>query len=94
MGHVHLLLYLFADDICIFEGYDRGNLLCLGKLFDQIELEIGSKLTMIKLRYFVEVYFLWNRTVDSLKTSFHPLLWTSSGLRYFVLAQYVTVSIN
>ena len=30
--------------------------------------------------YFVEVDFLWNRTVDSLKTSFHPLLWTSSGL--------------
>ena len=27
----------------------------------------------------VEVYFLWNRTVDSLKTSLHPLLWTSSG---------------
>ena len=25
----------------------------------------------------VEVDFLWNRTVDSLKTSFHPLLWTS-----------------
>ena len=24
---------------------------------------------------------LWNRTVDWLKTSFHPLLWTSSGLR-------------
>ena len=30
---------------------------------------------------FVEVDFLWNRTVDSLKTSFHPLLWTSSGLK-------------
>ena len=29
----------------------------------------------------VEVDFLWNRTVDSLKTSIHPLLWTSSGLR-------------
>ena len=29
----------------------------------------------------VEVDFLWNRTVDSLKTSFHPLMWTSSGLR-------------
>ena len=29
----------------------------------------------------VEVDFLWNRTVDSLKTSFHPLLWTSSDLR-------------
>ena len=29
----------------------------------------------------VEVDFLWNRTVDSLKTSFHPLLWTSSGLK-------------
>ena len=29
----------------------------------------------------VEVDFLWNRTVDLLKTSFHPLLWTSSGLR-------------
>ena len=29
----------------------------------------------------VEVDFLWNRTVDSLKTSLHPLLWTSSGLR-------------
>ena len=29
----------------------------------------------------VEVDFLWNRTVDSLKTSSHPLLWTSSGLR-------------
>ena len=29
----------------------------------------------------VEVDFLWNRTVDSLKTSFHALLWTSSGLR-------------
>ena len=29
----------------------------------------------------VEVDFLWNRTVDSLKTSFHPLLWTSSSLR-------------
>ena len=29
----------------------------------------------------VEVDFLWNRTVDSLKTSFHSLLWTSSGLR-------------
>ena len=28
-----------------------------------------------------EVDFLWNRTVDSLKTSFHPLLWTSSGLK-------------
>ena len=31
--------------------------------------------------FIVEVDFLWNRTVDSLKTSFHPLLWTSSGLR-------------
>ena len=30
---------------------------------------------------FLEVDFLWNRTVDSSKTSFHPLLWTSSGLR-------------
>ena len=30
---------------------------------------------------FVEVDFLYNRTVDSLKTSFHPLLWTSSGLK-------------
>ena len=29
----------------------------------------------------VEVDFLWNRTVDSLKTSFHPLLLTSSGLK-------------
>ena len=29
----------------------------------------------------VEVDFLWKRTVDSLKTSFHPLLWTSSGLK-------------
>ena len=29
----------------------------------------------------VEVDYLWNRTVDSLKTSFHPLLWPSSGLR-------------
>ena len=29
----------------------------------------------------VEVDFLWNRAVDSLKTSFHPLLWTSSGLK-------------
>ena len=29
----------------------------------------------------VEVDFLWNRTVDSLKTNFHPLLWTSSGLK-------------
>ena len=29
----------------------------------------------------VGVDFLWNRTVDSLKTSFLPLLWTSSGLR-------------
>ena len=29
----------------------------------------------------VEVDFLWNRTLDSLKTSFHPLLWTSSGLK-------------
>ena len=29
----------------------------------------------------VEVDFLWNRTVDLLKISFHPLLWTSSGLR-------------
>ena len=29
----------------------------------------------------VEVDFLWNRTVDSLKTSFLPLLWTSSGLK-------------
>ena len=30
---------------------------------------------------FVEVDFLWNRTVDSLKTSFHLLLQTSSGLK-------------
>ena len=30
---------------------------------------------------FVEVDFLWSRTVDSLKTSFHPLLRNSSGLR-------------
>ena len=29
----------------------------------------------------VEVDLLWNRTVDWLKTSFHPLLWTSSGLK-------------
>ena len=29
----------------------------------------------------VAVDFLWNRTVDSLKISFHPLLWISSGLR-------------
>ena len=29
----------------------------------------------------VGVDFLWNRMVDSLKTSFHPVLWTSSGLR-------------
>ena len=29
----------------------------------------------------VEIDFLWNRTVDSLKTSFHPLLWTLSGLK-------------
>ena len=29
----------------------------------------------------VEVDCLLNRTVDSLKTSFHPLLWTSPGLK-------------
>ena len=29
----------------------------------------------------VKVDFLWNRTVDSLKTSLHPLLWTSLGLK-------------
>ena len=28
-----------------------------------------------------EVAFLWNRTLVELLTSFHPLLWTSSGLR-------------
>ena len=34
-----------------------------------------------KCKKIVEVDFLWNRTVDLLKTSFHPLLWTSSGLK-------------
>ena len=29
----------------------------------------------------VEVDFLWDSTVDSLKTHFHLLLWTSSGLK-------------
>ena len=29
----------------------------------------------------VEVDFLWNRTVDSLKTSFHPLLWLPDEVR-------------
>ena len=36
--------------------------------------------TYSTLLIIVEVYFLWNRTVDYLKTSFHPLLWTPSGL--------------
>ena len=35
----------------------------------------------LNISKFGEVDFLWNRPVDSLKTSFHPLLWTSSGLR-------------
>ena len=39
------------------------------------------KETRDKILAIVEVDFLWNRTVDSLKTSFHPLLWTSSGLK-------------
>ena len=30
---------------------------------------------------FVEVDFLWNRTVDSLKTSFHPLSTTVDFIR-------------
>ena len=37
-----------------------------------------------EVRAIVEVDFLWNRTVDSLKTSFHPLLWTSSGLKEYL----------
>ena len=37
--------------------------------------------TVIYGKDIVEVDFLWNRTVESLKTSFHPLLWSSSGLR-------------
>ena len=39
------------------------------------------KKLVICLSYIAEVDFLWNRTVDSLKTSFHRLLWTSSDLR-------------
>ena len=39
--------------------------------------------TKMKIKV-VEVDFLWNRTVDSLKTSFHPLLWTSSGLKGYL----------
>ena len=37
----------------------------------------------------VEVDFLWNRTVDSLKISFHPLLWTSSGLEGIAERQHL-----
>ena len=40
--------------------------------------EINDENTSVEI---VEVDFLWNRTVDSLKTSCHPLLWTSSGLK-------------
>ena len=43
-GHVLSLLHLFADDNCIFLEYNRGNLLHLEKLFDQVELEIGLKI--------------------------------------------------
>ena len=42
----------------------------------------GVKFANFKLIYkvIVEVDFLWRtESVDSLKTSFHPLLWTSSG---------------
>ena len=34
-----------------------------------------------KEKVIVEADFLWHRMVDSLKTSFHLLLWTSSGLK-------------
>ena len=42
-----------------------------------MNIDVGFSFIVVS----VEVDFLWNRTVDSLKTSFHPLLWTSSGLK-------------
>ena len=36
--------YVSVDDACICLEYERGNLLSLEKLFDQIELEIDLKI--------------------------------------------------
>ena len=49
--------------------------------FEQFLLLEGVAVLKELILNIVEVDFLWNRTVDSLKTSFHPLLWTSSGLK-------------
>ena len=51
---------------------ERNNSLKFNSLFLYISHSVVT---------FVEVDFLWNRTVDSLKTSFHLLLYTSSGLK-------------
>ena len=72
---VTLLLYL--DDIYSFAPD-------VSAMLDQIKLVFSWLKAFnleIKPKKLQQVDFLWNRIVVELKTSFHPLLWTSSGLR-------------
>ena len=58
---------------------------CAGRVHPFVSCLVNLSLGLVVLEklneLIVEVDFLWNRTVDSLKASFHPLLWTSSGLK-------------
>ena len=69
-----------ADDILVvgYDAYGRDHDNTLQRLL----LICRKNKSEIKQTSFqVEVDFLWNRTVDSLKTSFHPLLWKPSDLK-------------
>ena len=72
-----------SNFLCIVDYHSK---LPIVKLAERLSTEslIKCSRIMIFLKYgllIVEVDFLWNRTIDSLKTSFLPLLWTSSGLK-------------
>ena len=51
------------------------------RIWDIMEIDWKEVNVTLNGNKIIEVDFLWNRTVDSLKTSFHPLLWISSGLK-------------
>ena len=65
----------YLDDIIIFSPSIEEHIKHIQLVFDRLRHHLKLKISI------VEVHFLWNRTVDSLKTNFHPLLWTSSGLK-------------
>ena len=70
--------HFFISALALSPHWTPNYVTSLYATWGRVKLEGKTDKTQ---KVLVDIDFVWNRTVDSLKTSFHPLLWTSSGLR-------------